>query len=244
MDGDLPVISLPTDSTKIELARASAASAPEPVRRPATELRKPAVAPPPAAPKPASDPRNASELRRIAPPPAPKAEPAPAAPVEEDPEKLLREYADRQKTKISRLEAQLVELKKVAAERDQFRSKSETLARDLEGARRQLEAASKQDAVIKDLQAKVDASLLAHSMLTDENGKLKAKAQELAALARKLEEKSAHAEKALAEATRSLASQTEGRKDAEARIAAALGALQGEAAARKAAASPPAVAKK
>jgi DNA repair exonuclease SbcCD ATPase subunit len=153
--------------------------------------------------------------------------------VEEDPEKLLREYSDRQKTKITRLEAQLAELKKVAAERDQYRARSEALAKELEGAKRHLEAASKQDAVIKDLQAKVDASLLAHSMLTDENGKLKAKAQELAALARKLEEKSGAAEKGLADATKSLAAQTEGRKDAEARISVALQVLQGEGPAKK-----------
>jgi hypothetical protein len=231
MSGDLPMISLPTDSTKVDAVPPARPAAPA---KPTTELRRPAVAAPALAAKPA-DPRNASELRRAAPPPAaprpavearkPVEEPA----LEEDPEKLLREYADRQKTKITRLEAQLVELKKLASERDQFRAKSEALARELESAKRQLEAASKQDAVIKDLQAKVDASILAHSMLSDENNKVKAKAQELASLARKLEEKANAAEKGLADATKSLAAQTEGRKEAEARIAGALQALQGEA---------------
>ena len=252
MDGDLPVISVPTDSTKID-------AVPVPPRKPMTEVRKPGLAAAPTAPiRPPADSRNASDLRRAPVPssaplhpaaPRPVSEvrrpaPPPPAPVEaafveEDPEKLLREYTDRQKTKISRLEVQLVEFKKVAAERDQFRAKSEALARELEAAKRQLEAASKQDFVIKDLQAKVDASLLAHAMMADENGKLKAKAQELAALARRLEEKSGTAEKGLADATKSLASQTEGRKEAEARITGALQALQGEAPARKPGLPPP-----
>ncbi len=253
MSGDLPMISLPTDSTRIDTPVQPRAAAPaDPARKPPSEIvRKPAVAAPPAAPmRPSSapahgtDPRNASDRRPAPAPAAPRPQtevrkvaappPAPVEPAaEEDPERLLREYADRQKTKITRLEAQLAELKKVTAERDQYRSRSEALARELEGARRQLEAASKQDAVIKDLQAKVDASLLAHQMLTDENGKHKAKAQELAVLARKLEEKASVAEKGLADATKSLASQTEGRKDAEARISVALQVLQGEGPAKK-----------
>src|SRR5262245_5156088 len=121
MSGDVPMISLPTDSTRIDMPQPRAAAAPEPAKK-GTELRKAAV--PAAAPKPAADPRSASDRKPAVPPaaapkppvqvakpapppPAPKAAPAePAA--EEDPEKLLREYTDRQKTKITRLEAQLV----------------------------------------------------------------------------------------------------------------------------------------
>ncbi|HLF94931.1 MAG TPA: hypothetical protein VJB14_15800, partial [Planctomycetota bacterium] len=57
---------------------------------------------------------------------------------------------------------------------------------------------------------------------------IRAKNEALEAAHKKAEERAAHAEKGLAEAQRSLASQTEGRREAEARVAAALQALQGE----------------
>lgn len=230
-DSDLPAISLPTDSTKIEGVHAVNEPKPAEVRRnPGSEIRKPGVVPAarPAAPAPAaapSDPRKASEIRKPAaatPPPRP----APAA--EEDPENLLRQYAEHQKTKVLRLEQQLIELKKTQAERDALRQKSEALAKELGEARRQLEAAGKADAVIKDLQAKVDAALFSSAMERDDLAKIRAKNEALEAAHKRAEERAAHAEKGLAEAQRSLASQTEGRREAEARVAAALQALQGE----------------
>jgi hypothetical protein len=235
---DLPVISTPSDSTKIDLPAPQAAKPAELRRSPPSEIRKPAV---PVAP---ADPRKASEVRKpgsvapvaprpamiapAAPPPRPAA-PAPAAAAgeDEDPEKLLREYAERQKTKVLRLEQQLGEQKRVLAERDAFKAKADALARELQEARRQLEASAKQEEMIKDLQAKVDASLLASTMATDENGKLKAKVHETAEALKKAEGRASQAEKALAEAQKALAAQSEGRKDAETRIAAALQSLQG-----------------
>lgn len=233
-DKDLPMISLPTDSTKIEGMHAVNDPKPAEVRKPPTsEIRRPvsAVVParPAAAPAPA-DPRKGSEIRKpgaVAPHPA--AKPAPAAVAEDqDPENLLRQYAEHQKTKVLRLEQQLGELKKTQTERDTLRQKGEALARELVDARKQLEAAAKSDDVIKDLQAKVDAALLSSSMDKDELGKLRAKNEALDAALKKAEDRAAHAEKALGEAQKSLASQTEGRKEAEARVAAALQALQGE----------------
>jgi len=202
----------------------------EPRRNPVSEIRKPGLAPAPARPAPApqaADPRKASEIRKpVAPPPL---RPAPAAePAEEDPEKLLRQYAEQQKTKVQRLEQQVVEHRKLQAERDALRAKSEALARELGDARKQLEAAAKSDEVIRDLQSKVDAAILSSSMEKDELTKVKARAEALEAGQKKAEERAGQAEKALAEAHRSLASQTEGRKDAESRIAGALQALQGE----------------
>jgi hypothetical protein len=231
---DLPMISDATDSTRIDLPA-------KPVAKP---VAKPAAPPVPAPAKPAvgtarvapvsapaaQDPRKASELRRAQGAPAPAVRPPAPPPLsprdDEDPEKLLREYADRQKTKVTRLEGELVELRKAAAEREQYRVKWEMAARDLQDARAKLEAASKLDAVIKDLQGKVDAAILSNGMLTDENGKLKAKVQELAGTAKKLEEKAAHAEKVLADASRALTAETAARREAEARIAAAAQALQ------------------
>ncbi|HEX7900278.1 MAG TPA: hypothetical protein VF950_21095 [Planctomycetota bacterium] len=221
--GDFPVISQPTDSTRIDIK-------PSP---PKAFAVKP---PPPAAPKPAAAPADARKATQsvpaVAKPPAAAAPkpaappPPPAAREEEDPEKLLREYADRQKTKVNRLEVELVELRKAAAEREQFRLKSEAQAREIAELRAKLEAASRMDAVIKDLQGKVDAAILANGMLTDENGKLKAKAQELGAAGRKAEERATFAEKGLAESSKALAAEKDARKDADARIAAAAHALQ------------------
>lgn len=216
---DLPMISESTDSTRIDLPAKPApkpAAPPPPAAKPAVGTAKVAAVPAPARPA-------------AAPAPKPPAAPAPApsaARDDEDPEKLLREYADRQKTKVTRLEGELAELRKTAAEREQYRVKWEMATRDLHDARAKLEAASKLDAVIKDLQGKLDAAILSNSMLTDESGKLKARVQELAAAAKKHEEKAAQAEKGLADASRALAAEKEARRDAEARIAAAAQALQ------------------
>src|SRR5258706_14923613 len=124
---DFPIISLSSDSTEIELTPPKEAKVTEPTRQPAPDARK-------AAPAPAAqpDPRKSSEVRKpgsIAParpandpsasrPAAPAVRPA-AAPAasaggeDDDGEKLLREYADRQKTKMVRLEQQLTEYKKI-----------------------------------------------------------------------------------------------------------------------------------
>jgi hypothetical protein len=230
---DLPVISTPNDSTKIDLPAPQAAKPPEPRRSPASEIRKPAA---PADPRKASEARKPGSVAPAAPRPAmiapaavpPRPAAAPAAGAEdEDPEKLLREYAERQKTKVLRLEQQLGEQKRVLAERDALKSRIDVLTRELQEARRQIEASARQEEMIKDLQAKVDASLLASTMATDENGKLKTKIQETVEALRKAEARGAQAEKSLAEAQKALAAQSEGRKDAEARIAAALQVLQG-----------------
>jgi hypothetical protein len=229
--GDFPVISQPTDSTRIDLKPAAPKAPAPPAAKPVTVVAKPAAAPA-AAP---ADPRKASEHRRVATQsvpavqaPAPKPAPAKATPGgdDEDPEKLLREYADRQKTKVTRLEGELVELRKAAGERDQYRVKCEGLTREVSELRAKLDAAAKLDAVIKDLQAKLDAAILSNGMLTDENGKIKAKGQELAGSLRKSEERAAYAEKSLAESSKALAAEKDARKDADARIAAAVHALQ------------------
>lgn len=231
--GDFPAISQPTDSTRIDIK-------PSPPKALAVKPPPPKASPAPVpAPAAKPDPRKASEIRRVptqAVPAVAAPKPAPAATVsrdDEDPEKLLREYADRQKTKVTRLEGELVDLRKAAAEREQFRLKSEAQARELGELRAKLDAASRLDAVIKDLQGKIDAAILANGMLTDENGKLKAKLHELAGSGRKSEERAAYAEKSLGEASKALAAENNARKDAEARIAAAAQALQPRAAAPK-----------
>lgn len=238
-DIDLPIISLSDSTSEGVPAVNESKPAPDPRRAPPSEVRRPATAAPAAPPaRPAaapqnSDPRKSSEVRKPG-SVAPAAAPRPAAPAaaaessEEDPERFLREYADRQKTKVHRLEQQLVELKKVTAERDALRSKSEALAKELGEARKQLEAAAKADDVIKDLQGKVDAALLSGAMATDEIGKLRAKSESLEASIKGAEERAKTAERTLTETIRSLSSQTEGRKDAEARISNALHALQGD----------------
>ncbi len=223
---DLPMINQPSDSTKIDVPAVRVVKpAPEVRRSPASELRRPAAPAPAAA---AQDPRAASEARKAG-TVTPKA-PAPAAQEsteDEDAEKLLREYTERQKTKVLRLEQQVVEQKKVAAERDAFRAKAESLAKELQDSRRQLEGSAKSEEVIKDLQGKLDAALLSHTMATDEVGKLKAKVHEYADVLRKSEARASQFEKSLHEAQAALKAQSDGRKEAESRVAAALQALQG-----------------
>jgi len=228
------MISLPTDSTKIEGIRTVNEPKPaDPRRNPGSEIRRPASGVVPARPASApqqADPRKSSEIRKpgqVTPQP-PKPAPAAAPAGDEDPEALLRQYAEHQKTKVLRLEQQLAEFRKTQAERDALRAKSEALARELGDARKQLEVASKADDVIKDLQAKVDAALFSSGMERDEIAKLRAKNEALEAALKKAEDRASHAEKSLSEAQRSLSSQTEGRREAEARVAAALHALQGE----------------
>jgi len=250
-DDDLPMISLSSEGPESDLTpqKEVRVNAPEPRKNPASEIR------PPAAPASgASDPRKASELRRpgsVAPAkpgsestatrPAVQAPIAPRPAVEraplgddEDPEKLLREYADRQKTKVLRLEQQLGEYKKVVAERDGLRAKVDALGKELQDAKRQLEAAGKSDEIIKDLQGKVDAAILSNSILTDDKDKLKKALSQQTDYLKKSEERSTQAEKSLAEVQKQLAEETEGREEAEGRVAAALEALQSDASPAKA----------
>lgn len=246
---DLPMISLPSDSTQVDLnpKKEVQVNAPEPRRNPTTQVPKPAAP----APAPA-DPRKASEVRSASPavapkpaaPPAPrpvsdpsasrpggpvvKAAPPSAVPSEEeDPEKLLREYADRQKVKLQRLEQQLVEYKKVVAERDSLRAKVDALGKELQDAKRQIEVAAKSDEVIKDLQGKVDAAILSNSILTDDKEKLKKGLSQQTEHLKKAEDRASQAERSLAETEQKLAQEREAREQAEFRVSAALQALQG-----------------
>lgn len=258
-DDDLPMISLSSDSTEFALTppkpqKEVPVSAPEPTRPPASDVRKPA-------PAPAAEPRKGTEVRKPA--PAAPARPAgsdpsasrPAAPSvkpitasmpavtpggeDEDPEKLLREYADRQKTKMVRLEQQLAEYKKVVAERDSLRAKVEALGKELQDAKRQVEASTKSEEVIKDLQGKVDAAILSNSILSEDKEKLKKALAQQTEHLKKAEERGAQADKRLAEVEKQLAEEADVRQAAEARIAGALEALQSEAPAPKAAAEKP-----
>jgi len=219
MGDDLPVISLPTDSTKLELG--PPAPAPKPAapvsevrRAPPIEVRKPAPAPRPnviASPTPP---------RPISAPVAPAPEP-----VDDDPEKLLREYTERQKTKIVRLEQQLVETKKILADRDALKAKAEAQDRELARARQQLDAAAKQDEVIKDLQGKIDAAILSNGILTDDKEKLKRALGQQTENFKRAEDRASAAEKALAESQKALVRESEARQLSEGKIAAALHAL-------------------
>jgi peptidoglycan hydrolase CwlO-like protein len=246
---------------ELSLQKEVQVNAPEPRRNPTTQVPKPASAeiPPPKPvgrvdaptvsipPGAAGDPRKASEARRpgsVAParpmndpsasrPAAPAVKaPVPAAASEdEDPEKLLREYAERQKTKVVRLEQQVAEYKKVVAERDSLRAKVDALGKELQDAKRQIEVAEKSDEVIQDLQGKVDAAILSNSILADDKEKLKKGLSQQTDHLKKAEERAVQAEKSLADAQSQLAEQTAGREESEARVAAALEALQGEGAA-------------
>jgi hypothetical protein len=239
---DLPMISLSSDSTQLELTpqKEATVAAPEPIRQPA----KPASGP---APAQQADPRKASEARKpssVAPAPVrpassdpsasrpaapsvrPASAPAPAAGDDEDPEKLLREYADRQKTKMVRLEQQVIEYKKVVAERDAYKAKVEALSKDLQDAKRQLEASVKSEEVIKDLQGKVDAAILSNSILSDDKEKLKKALSQQTENLKKSEDKNAQVEKSQAELEKQLALEADARESAEGKVAAALEALQ------------------
>ena len=243
-DEDFPMISQASDALEpVQTPQKEVrVNPPEPRRNPTTEIRTAPVSA-------AADPRKASELRRPgtvvpvkpasseasgnrpavqAPIARPVVERAPAAD-DEDPEKLLREYADRQKTKVLRLEQQLTEYRKVVAERDGLRAKVDALGRELQDAKRQLEAAGKSDEIIKDLQGKVDAAILSNSILADDKEKLKKALSTQTENLKKSEERAVQAEKSLAEQQKQLAEQKSGREAAESRVAAALEALQADA---------------
>jgi hypothetical protein len=228
---DLPMIS-PSDDD---------AEAPKEVRVNAPEPRRPGTAPvPKAAPAPAKpDPRNGSDARKPAAPAAANSATRPVAPVvkapipaaipvgeDEDPEKLLREYAERQKTKVVRLEQQLMEYKKVVAERDGLRAKVDAMTKELQDAKRQVEASAKTEDMVKDLQGKVDAAVLSNSILAEDKEKLKKGLSQQTEFFAKAQERAEQAEKALAEAQDELVKQTQGREEAEAKVAGALKALQ------------------
>jgi hypothetical protein len=240
---DIPMISPSSDSTQVELTppKEAKVGAPEPTRPPA----RPATAPMPAA---SADARKASEVRKpgtVAPAPArpagdpsasrpaaPSVRPAATAPAtpgeDEDPEKLLREYADRQKTKVVRLEQQVVEYKKVVAERDALKAKVDSLTREVQDARRQLEASAKSEEMIKDLQGKVDAAILSNSILSEDKEKLKKALSQQTEFLKKSEDKNAQIEKSFAEVEKQLVEETDAREAAEGKVAAALEALQAE----------------
>ena len=226
---DLPMISPSDDDAEVELTppKEVRVNAPEP-RRPGTAPMPKTTPPAPAGNGPAKDPRSATRPAA----PAVKAPIPAAAPVgeDEDPEKLLREYADRQKTKVVRLEQQLVEYKKVVAERDGLRAKVEAMTKELQDAKRQVEASAKTEDMVKDLQGKVDAAVLSNSILAEDKEKLKKGLAQQTEYFEKAQERAEAAEKALAEAQEDLVDQTQGREAAEAKVAAALKALQSDAA--------------
>src|SRR5688572_28613991 len=236
---DLPMISPSNDSTQVELTpqKEVRVNAPEPRRNPTTSVPKPAgegrvaapVVPPRDVKKSApAAPANASASRPAA--PAVKAPIPPAGGGEdEDPEKLLREYAERQKTKLVRLEQQLVEYRKVIAERDGLRGKVDALTKELENARRQIEASAKSEDMIKDLQGKVDAAVLSNSILAEDKEKLKKGLAQQTDHFTKAQERAEQAEKSLAEAQDQLVKETQLREESEAKVAAALKALQSDA---------------
>ena len=218
---DFPLISPASDSIKIDGLHA--------------EEPKPAPKP---APAPAPQ-RNPTETRRATTvpvrPAAPPPPPAAGGRDEDDPEKLLREYADRQKNKIGRMEQ---DLQKMTGERDALKTKSETLAKELQDARSQLQMIPKLEETIKGLQEKVDAALLSNGMVQAENSKFKLKVGELEASLKKTEERATHAEKSLADTQTWLKQQTQGRLEAEQKIAIALQTLQGKPGAAPAPAPP------
>jgi len=240
------MISLSSDSTSAEFAprKEAKVSAPEPTRPPtkpptalgvpavppdarkSSEARKPGPVAPATAPAPARPANDPSASRPAAPSVRPAPAPAPAASDDEDPEKLLREYADRQKTKMVRLEQQLAEYKKIVAERDALKGKVDALGKELQEARRQLDASAKNEEVIKDLQGKVDAAILSNSILSEDKEKLKKALSTQTENLKKAEERGAQAEKSLADAEKRLAEESSAREAAEGKVAAALEALQ------------------
>ncbi len=210
---DIPAISPPSASTQIEGLHAESA-------KPPPEVRK-------APPAPGGQ-RAPTETRRAAvAAPSKPAQPAGPAPSrdEDDPEKLLREYADRQKNRIARLEQ---DLQKISAERDSLRNRNEGLSKELQEARTQLQMIPKQEEMIKDLQQKLDAALLSNGMAQAESSKLRLRVNDLEANLKKTEERASQAEKALSEAQSALRQQTQARQEAEAKIAVAIQALQGK----------------
>jgi chromosome segregation ATPase len=203
---DLPIFSMDSEGEP-------AAAAPP---APAPAAKKPAPAP---APRPAPVPMKPAAVAK---PAAPAPAPAPA----DDPEALLREYAERQKTKLARLEQKVAEFDALAAERDALQGKADVLAAELAVVKKKLAAAEGLEAVNHDLQQKMDAALLAHSMLSTENAKLKMRVQEIEQKAQKGDERLSQVEKALADTKAALLAESEARKEAEARISAAWDALQ------------------
>lgn len=252
-DDDLPMISLSSESNPMELTPPKSqkevpVAAPEPIRKPvsgpavsasdprkASEVRKPGTVAPA---RPASNDPSASRAAAPSVKPSTASVPTVSAGDDEDPEQLLREYADRQKTKMVRLEQQVVEYKRIVAERDSLRAKVDALGKELQEARRQVEASTKSEEVIKDLQGKVDAAILSNSILSEDKEKLKKALSQQTEHLKNAEQRGDETEKNLAELEKQLAEEADARESAEAKVAAALKALQSHAPAPKAAEKP------
>ncbi len=223
---DLPVISLPSETTEAAEPRKPAGEQkrpPEPAR-PAFSQAAPPVLSRQAPLPPPTPPARVSPITVAAPGPL-VAPPAPA--VDDDPERLLREYAERQKTRVARLEQQIADLRRATAERDALRVRCEGLDRELGETRRQADAAAKAaEDLNRELQRRLDDALLSHSMISSENAKLKMRLQDAEAAAKKQEERAAAAERSFAESQGSLRQQLEARQELEGRVSAALQALQ------------------
>ncbi len=208
---DLPIISLSTESSRMR------------------SVRDPAD-PPPAGPAPEK--KQAVEPS----PPPPPPQPAPLAVDEDDSEKLLHAYADRQKLKIARLEEKLTQQPRLVAERDALRARVDGIERELRAAKQQLLAAAKAQEIFNELQQKLNAATAAEKASSEENARIKIRLAEADEESGKLKERTGKAEKGLAEAEKALAAQTRAREAAEARITGALMALQSKAVSKPSAA--------
>lgn len=208
---EAPAIRLSSDGVKLKPASVRAA-APRPVSaRPMSEIRRP-VAP---APRPAPVPAKAA-----APPAAPVGD-------DDDPEQLLKQYTERQKNKVARLERQVAELQKVVAERDAYKAKCHAFAQELTETKKRLEAAATQDEVVKDLQSQVDAAIHSNNMLTEEKAKHDSTMEDLESKIIMLEERGKQANQALMAAHKFLVAQRDIVKDADTRVVSAIQMIQG-----------------
>jgi hypothetical protein len=207
-----------------------ARSAPPPPPPPARLAPPP---PPPAAARAPAPPPPRVETRPAAPPPPPP--PAPSG-GDDEADGLLKRLNEQHKA----IEDALRNYTKVSKERDEARARAAAAEHELVQLRAQVAELAPLADKAKDLQEKLDASLLSYSMSSSENAKLKMRANELDERSKSLEQRAIAAEMAAKKAETSYATADaaarkaetalqnakDARDDAEKRIAAALAALQ------------------
>lgn len=234
---DLPMISAPDETAtdtpnKIEeppVVKATPKQPPAPIAaKPALSLKASAE---PAKPAAIVKAPTEGAMRREA-PPASKPAPIPAPGKIEAARPAPDESGDILQS-LRKVESVIAEHKKAVAERETLRQRVAELEHQLAQARTRLVEAEKSDAQVRDLQQKLDAALLSHSMIATDSNKTKIRLAEVETKLTQADSTASASKKELDGALASLNTHARAREEAERRVAAALAALQGQPPAKK-----------
>ncbi|MBI2931826.1 MAG: hypothetical protein HYY16_09255 [Planctomycetes bacterium] len=162
--------------------------------------------------------------------PAVHAASGPLAPISKKPEAAAPSAIDKESDLLLQqhraIEEALRNYGPIKREREDLRVRVAMLEHELAQTRQQVAELRVQADKVKELQEKLDASLLSHSMLSTENAKLKMRLSEVEDKLKQSEQRAQTTEGVLKKMETALQNAKEARDDAERRIAGALAALQ------------------